>query len=74
VAEGKLRSLKKDLGIDAPHTAADGLIFDVVCREAVAKKADLIVAGRGRTQDTFGGLWSRLYSLVREARCPVLSI
>lgn len=73
-ANAKLRELKGQLDIDARHSSADGLVCEVVCREDAARKADLIVAGRARSQDKFGSLWSRRYSLVRGAPCPVLSV
>ena len=73
-ANDRLRELKTQLGIDAPHTSIDGMIADGVCQEAVHKQADLIVVGRGRAQGAFSSFWSRLYAIVREAPCPVLSI
>ena len=36
--------------------------------------ADLVIVGRGRSQGLLSGLWSRLYSLIQEAPCPVISI
>ena len=35
---------------------------------------DLIVLGRGHTHGTFSRIWSHLYSVVRAAPCPVMSI
>lgn len=69
-----LRELKKKLGIDASHTCMDGITADCVCREAIQKEADLIVVGRGRAQGALSRIWSQLYTIVREAPCPVLSI
>jgi nucleotide-binding universal stress UspA family protein len=69
-----LRELKGRLGIDAPHTVLDTAIAEGVHREAVRRKADLVVVGRGHAQGTFTRLWSHLYSIVRESPCPVLSI
>jgi nucleotide-binding universal stress UspA family protein len=73
-ANNTLREWKGKLAIDAPHSAVEGLTADVVCREAMERKADLIVVGRGRVQGRFSQLWSRLYTIVRDAPCPVLSI
>ena len=73
-ANDRLRELKNKLGIDAPHTSIDGMTADGVCQEAVQKEADLIVVGRGRAQGALSRIWSRLYAIVRESPCPVLSI
>jgi nucleotide-binding universal stress UspA family protein len=70
-----LTDLKAKLGVDIPHTAlASGLTADGVRQEALAKHADLIVVGRGRAQGGLTRIWSRLYNIVCEAPCPVLSI
>lgn len=73
-ADFKLRELKGQLEIDAPHAVIDGSIAASVREEAIARKADLIVVGRGRAQGTFERMWSNIYPIVREAPCPVLSI
>jgi nucleotide-binding universal stress UspA family protein len=73
-ANERLRELKKKLGIDAPHTTIDGMTADGVCQEAVQKEANLVVVGRGRAQGALSRIWSRLYAIVRESPCPVLSI
>ena len=70
----RLRALKDKLGIDASHTCIDGITADCVCREAIQREADLIVVGRGRAQGALSRIWSRLYAIVRESPCPVLSI
>ncbi len=72
-AEDGLRALKQSLGVKAPHTVLDAIVADGVCEEAVRRKADLIVTGRGRAQATFR-MWSHVYPIVRESPCPVLSI
>jgi universal stress protein A len=73
-ANDRLRELKSKLGIDAPHTSIGGMTADVVCQEAIRKEADLVVVGRGRAQGALSRVWSRLYDIVRESPCPVLSI
>lgn len=70
----RLRELKGKLGIDAPHSVVDTMFFEGI-RDAVAqRKADLLITGRGSAQASFNRLWSRLYPLIREAPCPVLSV
>jgi nucleotide-binding universal stress UspA family protein len=73
-ANFQMRELKAKLGVDAPHTVLTGVISSTIREEALRRKADLIVTGRGHAQDTFSRLWSHLYPLVRESPCPVLSI
>ena len=73
-ADFRLRELKGQLGIDAPHAVIDAAIAAGVSEEAILRKADLIVVGRGRAQGTFERIWSHVYPIVREAPCPVLSI
>jgi universal stress protein A len=73
-ADFRIREIKGELGIDAPHAILDGPVAGRMHEEALRKKADLVVAGRGRAQATFSRLWSHVYPIVREAPCPVLSI
>jgi len=73
-AEFQLRELQASLGVNATHNVVEGSVGGAVCREAVRVKADLIVAGRGHAQATFGRIWSNLYGIVRGAPCPVLSM
>lgn len=73
-ADVRIRELKGSLGIDAPHAVLDGAIADGIQQEAIRRNADLIVTGRGLEQGTISRLWSRLYPIIRESPCPVLSI
>jgi nucleotide-binding universal stress UspA family protein len=73
-ADFRLRELKGELGMDAPHTVIDAGVSDGIRQEAVRRNADLIITGRGRAQGTFNAMFSRLYPIVRESPCPVLSI
>ncbi|MEQ1947577.1 MAG: universal stress protein [Bryobacteraceae bacterium] len=70
-----LRDLKARLNADIPHTALVTSLTAAGVRDAAAaQNADLIVVGRGRSQGGVSRIWSRLYDIVREAPCPVLSI
>jgi len=73
-ADFRLRELKGKLGIHAPHAVFDAMVADGVRQEAIRRKSDLIITGRGRCQTRFERLWSHLYQIVRESPCPVLSI
>lgn len=73
-ADFKVRELKGTLGIDAPHSVIDARIPDGIRQEALRRNADLIVTGRGHAQETFNIVSSRLYPIVRQSPCPVLSV
>jgi nucleotide-binding universal stress UspA family protein len=73
-ADFRLRELKGQLGIDAPHAVLDGMVAGVLREEALRLAAGLIVTGRGAVQSRFSRMWSHLYQIVRESPCPVLSI
>jgi hypothetical protein len=73
-ADFKLRELKGKLGIEAPHVVLNATISNGIRLEAIRRKADLIVTGRGHAQAVFTTLWSRLYPTIRESPCPVLSV
>jgi nucleotide-binding universal stress UspA family protein len=74
VADHWLREMKWELGLDVPHTVIDSDAANGIRQAAIEKKADLIIAGRGFSQNTFSRIWSRLYPIIRESPCPVLSI
>jgi nucleotide-binding universal stress UspA family protein len=73
-AQKAIRQLADEAGVDAPVTIVEGPVADVVRREAAKRKADLIVVGRGHAHGLLGSLWSRLYGIIRESPCPVLSV
>lgn len=73
-ADFRLRELKGELGVDAPHVVVDAAISDGIRQEAARRKADLIITGRGHAQAAFNTIWSQLYPIVRQSPCPVLSI
>jgi len=72
-ADARLRELKGQVGVDAPHAVLDATISNGVREESVRRNADLIILGRGCAQGTFRIL-SHVYPVIRESPCPVLSI
>ena len=74
LAENRIRELKSRLNVEAPHSLLEGDIADAIRAEAAEKSADLIIVGRGWAQGAVSRLWSRLYPIVCQAPCPVLSI
>jgi nucleotide-binding universal stress UspA family protein len=73
-AERRLNDMVQKLKIDATVHVVDFVMADAIHDEAVNRKADLIIVGRGHAHGTFSRIWSRLYSVVRAAPCPVMSI
>ena len=73
-AQARLEDLKREFLIDASIAVMEGPITGCLNDEVARRSADLIVVGRGHDQDAVGRLWSRLYDIVRESPCPVLSI
>lgn len=73
-ADFRLRELKGQLGISAPHSVIDGGVADGLRAEALRWKADLVITGRGRVRGGMSRIWSHVYPIVRESPCPVLSI
>ena len=69
-----MRGLKDRMNLDVPDVVIDAGVADGVREEIVRRKADLLVVGRGHDQGIVSRVWSRLYSIVRDSPCPVLSI
>lgn len=66
--------LQQTAGVTAPLCLGAGKISHVVRDSALGHRADLIVIGRGRASHTLGRLRSNVYSIVRDAPCPVISV
>jgi nucleotide-binding universal stress UspA family protein len=69
-----MRELKDRLNLDVPDVVLDAGVADGIHEEIVRRKADLLVMGRGHDRGIVSRVWSRLYSIVRDSPCPVLSI
>jgi nucleotide-binding universal stress UspA family protein len=70
----RVAGIQARVGADAPLAILNGPVAAAIAEEARRVGADMIVTGRGRTQNTFGRMWSHLYPIVRHAPCPVLSM
>jgi nucleotide-binding universal stress UspA family protein len=70
---GDISKLQGEVGTDFPLTVTDGQIPQDVAEVARATSADLVVVGRGKTQERFGTLRTHAYEIIRQAPCPVLS-
>lgn len=73
-ARKRLRESLAGMGIEASHSVIEGNVARGLHEWLADRKADLLVTGRGHAQGGLGRVWSNLYSIVREAPCPVLSI
>jgi nucleotide-binding universal stress UspA family protein len=69
-----MRGLKNRLNLDVADVVVDAGICDGLHEEIMRRKADLLILGRGHDQGIVSRVWSRLYSIVRDSPCPVLSI
>lgn len=69
-----MRGLKDRLNLDVPDVVIDAGVADGIHEEIVRRKGDLLVVGHGYDQGIVSRVWSRLYSIVRDSPCPVLSI
>ena len=73
-ARAAIAQLQEQAGVAAPLYMGLGAVSHVVRDLALGHSADLIVIGRGRAAHTLGRLRSNVYSIVRDAPCPVISV
>jgi nucleotide-binding universal stress UspA family protein len=69
-----IAELQNSAGVQAPLCVGMGQVSHVVRDSALGHSADLIVIGRGHATRTLGRLRSNVYSIIREAPCPVISV
>ena len=67
-------SCRKPPASRAPLCLGAGEVSHVVRDSALGHSADLVVIGRGRATRTLGRLRSNVYSIIRDAPCPVISV
>jgi nucleotide-binding universal stress UspA family protein len=73
-AREQIAGLQREAGTSVEVTVEGGKVAHVVRDAALALKADLVVAGRGKAQAAFGRLRSNTYAIVRDSLAPVLSV
>jgi nucleotide-binding universal stress UspA family protein len=73
-ARKTIAKLQETAGVAAPLCLGSGEVSHVVRDSALGHSADLVVIGRGRATRTLGRLRSNVYSIIREAPCPVISV
>jgi nucleotide-binding universal stress UspA family protein len=73
-ARKTIAQLQESAGVAAPLCLGAGEVSHVVRDSAFGHSADLVVIGRGRATRTLGRLRSNVYSIIRNAPCPVISV
>jgi nucleotide-binding universal stress UspA family protein len=73
-ARKTIAQLQESAGVAAPLCLGAGEVSHVVRDSALGHSADLVVIGRGRATRTLGRLRSNVYSIIRNAPCPVISV
>jgi nucleotide-binding universal stress UspA family protein len=73
-ARKAIAQLQESAGVHAPLCLGAGEVSHVVRDSALGHSADLVVIGRGHATRTLGRLRSNVYSIIREAPCPVISV
>jgi nucleotide-binding universal stress UspA family protein len=74
LARQELRKLQQEAGTSAETVLEEGDVAHVVRRVAEANQSDLVVIGRGVIHKLFGRMRTNVYSVIREAPCPVISV
>jgi nucleotide-binding universal stress UspA family protein len=73
-ARKTIAQLQQNAGVVAPLCLGAGEVSHVVRDSALGHSADLVVIGRGHATRTLGRLRSNVYSIIRDAPCPVISV
>jgi nucleotide-binding universal stress UspA family protein len=74
VAREELAKLQTGAGTNLEAVLEGGDVARVVRRAAEENHADLVVIGRGLIHEQFGRMRTHVYSIIREASCPVISV
>jgi nucleotide-binding universal stress UspA family protein len=74
VAREELAKLQKQAGTELDAVLRAGDVAQVVRAAAEQDDADLVVIGRGVLHELFGRMRTHVYSVIREAPCPVISV
>jgi len=73
-ARKTIGQLQQTAGVGAALCLGAGEVSHVVRDAALGHSADLVVIGRGHATRTLGRLRSNVYSIIRDAPCPVISV
>jgi nucleotide-binding universal stress UspA family protein len=72
-ARVEISKIQREAGTDFPVDIESGSIRHALHEATVQYNPDLILIGRGKTQDTFGRLRTHIFEIIHDALCPVLS-
>jgi nucleotide-binding universal stress UspA family protein len=73
-ARQAIHQMQDAAGIAAQLCVGAGEVSHVVRDAALGHGADLVVIGRGHATRTLGRLRGNVYSIIRDAPCPVISV
>ena len=73
-ARKTIGQLQAAAGVSVPLCLGTGEVSQVLRDSALGHSADLVVIGRGVATRTLGRLRSNVYSIIRDAPCPVISV
>lgn len=73
-ARKQIDELQRAAGTQWSVCVKGGSVSEVVREAALQYSADLVVSGRGRLPEWFGGLRTHAYAVIRDSPCPVLSV
>jgi nucleotide-binding universal stress UspA family protein len=73
-ARQAFRAMQKEAGTEFPLCIEAGNVSSIVAEVARKDEADLVLIGHGVLPHFGGRLRTHVYSIVRDAPCPVLSI
>jgi nucleotide-binding universal stress UspA family protein len=73
-ARRRIYNLQRQAGTNLELCIDSGNVSDVIRKVAIHHDADLIVIGRGKVHERFGGLRTHVYAIIRDSPCPVLSV
>jgi len=66
--------IRESSGLDVPITFAGGYVARVIREAVLRERAELVVIGRGHSQQALGRLRTCAYSVIRDSPCPVVSV
>jgi len=74
MARQDLRKLQQEAGTNLEVVVEGGDVAHVVRKAAEADRCDLVVIGRGGLHEALGRMRTHVYSIIREAPCPAISV
>lgn len=73
-AEELFAQFAREAGVESGLEVLRGAVAEALEQAVIAHSADLLVIGRGEMRSGVGRLFSNTYEIVRQSKCPVLSL